>query len=100
MKRESQKRIIWLINFITVIIFLSVNVLKKEIAFSKDSPVVNITVAGTEEQEKSKRKPVGGRKRSASKVEDDNLVKRLKVGESVERNERQTKMLDDLNLGM
>lgn len=37
---------------------------------------------------------------SASKVEDDNLVKRLKVGESVERNERQTKMLDDLNLAL
>ena len=87
-------------NFITVIIFLSVNVLKKEIVFSKDSPVVNITVAGTEEQQKTKRKPGGGRKRSASKVEDDKLVKRLKVGESVERNERQTKMLDDLNLGM
>ena len=56
--------------------------------------MVNITVAGTEEQQKTKRKPGGGRKRSASKVED------LKVGESVERNERQTKMLDDLNLGM
>ena len=83
-----------------MIIFLSVNVLKKEIVFSKDSPVINITVAGSEEQQKSKRKPGGGRKRSASKVEDDNLVKRLKVGESVERNERQTKMLDDLNLGM
>lgn len=62
--------------------------------------MINITVAGSEEQQKTKRKPGRGRKRSASKVEDDNLVKRLKVGESVERNERQTKMLDDLNLGM
>ena len=49
---------------------------------------------------KPNEKQGGGRKRSASKVEDDNLVKRLKVGKSVERNERQTKMLDDLNLGM
>ncbi|PFX24630.1 hypothetical protein AWC38_SpisGene10763 [Stylophora pistillata] len=45
---------------------LQVNVLKKEIVFSKDSPVINITVAGGEEQQKSKvskRKPRGGRKR-------------------------------------
>lgn len=62
--------------------------------------MISITVAGSEEQQKTKRKPGGGRKRSASKVEEDNLVKSLKVGESVERNERQTKMLDDLNLGM
>lgn len=62
--------------------------------------MINITVAGSEEQQKTKRKPGGGGKRSASKVEDDNLVKRLEVGKSVERNERQTKMLDDLNLGM
>lgn len=62
--------------------------------------MINITVAGSEEQRKTKRKPGGGRKRSASKVDDDNLVRRLKVGESVERNERQTKMLDVLNLGM
>lgn len=65
--------------------------------------MINITVAGGEEQQKSKvskRKPRGGRKRSASKVEDDHLVKRPKQGESVERNERQTKMLDDLNLAM
>ena len=62
--------------------------------------MINITVAGSEEQQKTKRKPGGGRKRSASKVQDDNLVKCLKVGESVEQNEQQTKMLDDLNLGM
>ena len=62
--------------------------------------MINITVAGSEEQQKTKRKPGGGRKRSASKVEEDYLVKSLKVGESVERNERQTKMLNDLNLGM
>ena len=62
--------------------------------------MISITVAGSEEQQKTKRKPGGGRKRSASKVEEDYLVKSLKVGESVERNERQTKMLDDLNLGM
>ena len=62
--------------------------------------MISITVAGSEEQQKTKRKPGGGRKRSASKVQDDNLVKCLKVGESVEQNEQQTKMLDDLNLGM
>ena len=62
--------------------------------------MINITLAGSEEQQKNKRKPGGGRKRSASKVQDDNLVKCLKVGESVEQNEQQTKMLDDLNLGM
>lgn len=65
--------------------------------------MINIIVAGGEEQQKSKvskRKPRGGRKRSASKEDDDRLVKRLKQGESVERNERQTKMLDDLNLAM
>ena len=62
--------------------------------------MINITVFGSKEQQKTKRKPGGRRKRSVSKVEDDNLVKRLKVGESVEQNERQTKMLDDLNLAM
>lgn len=45
------------------------------------------------------RQPQGGRKRSITKSDDDKLVKRLKLGESVSRNETQVKLLDGLNLG-
>ena len=38
--------------------------------------------------------------RSATKVEDEHLVKRLKMGENVERNERQIKHLVELNQGI
>ena len=38
--------------------------------------------------------------RSATKVEDEHLVKRLKMGENVERNERQIKHLEELNQGI
>ena len=49
------------------------------------------------EQQKRKRQPRGGRKRHITKSDDDKLVKRLKLGEN--RNERQMKLLDDINLG-
>ena len=52
----------------------------------------------TSEQQQKKRQQGGGRKRS-TKLEDDKLVKRLKLGESVARNERELKMLEDVNLG-
>ena len=48
----------------------------------------------------NQRKRGGGRKRSATKVEDEHLVKRLKMGENVERNERQIKHLEELNQGI
>ena len=95
---------------------LSVNVLKKEVIFASESPVIKITVAETavdnfanthlasssqdKEEVKGRRKPGGGRKRSAAKLDDDQLVKRLKMGETITRNERQMKMLEDLNQGM
>lgn len=99
---------IWLmVCFVT---FLLVNVIKREVVFAKDSPVIKITLAAdsgdsgasssqTSEQQQRKQQQGGGRKRSATKLEDDKLVKRLKLGESVARNERQLKMLEDLNLG-
>ena len=55
---------------------------------------------GPVQNNKSKRQLGGGRKRSTTKSDDDKLVKRLKLGESVSHNERQMKLLDDLNLGM
>ncbi|XP_078374490.1 uncharacterized protein LOC144658037 [Oculina patagonica] len=87
---------------------LQVNVLKREVVFAKDSPVIKITLAAdsgasssqTSEQQQRKRQQGGGRKRSATKLEDDKLVKRLKLGETVARNERQLKMLEDLNLAL
>ena len=45
----------------------------------------------------NQRKVGDGRKRSLIKVEDKNLVKRLMMGENVERNERQIKHLEELN---
>ena len=82
--------------------FLLVNVLKREVVFAKDSPVIKITFAvdtgASSEQQKRKNQPGGGRKRSITKSGDDKLVKRLKLGESVSRNERQMKLLDSLNL--
>ena len=62
--------------------FLLVNVLKREVVFAKDSPVIKITFAAdsgaSSEQQKRKRQPGGGRKRSITKSDDDMLVKRLK----------------------
>ena len=37
-----------------------------------------------------------GRKRSAAKEEDEQLVKKIKLGKDVERNERQIKNLEDM----
>lgn len=94
---------IWImLCFVT---FLLVNVIKREVVFAKDSPVIKITLAadtgdsGASSSQTSEQQQGGGRKRSATKLEDDKLVKRLRLGESVARNERQLKMLEDLNLG-
>lgn len=80
-----------------------VNVLKREVVFTKDSPVIKIELAAssgqTKVQQKRKRQLGAGRKRPATKLDDEKLVKRLKSGESVARDERQMKMLDYLNLG-
>ncbi|KAJ7363195.1 hypothetical protein OS493_011476 [Desmophyllum pertusum] len=88
---------------------LQVNVLKKEVAFAKESPITKITVANGNDaslsqsnisrEVKGRRKPGGSRKRSAANLDDDDLVKRLKKGENVTRSERQVKMMEDLNQG-
>ena len=84
--------------------FLLVNVLKREVVFEKESAVIKRTFAAdsgaSSEQQKRKIQPGGGRKRSSTKSDDNKLVKRLKLAKSVSRNERQMKLLDDLNLGM
>lgn len=72
---------------------LLVNVLKREVVFTKDSPVIKIELAAdsgassgqTKVQQKRKRQLGGGRKRPATKLDDEKLVKRLKSGESVAR---------------
>lgn len=94
------------LRFLTL---LSVNVLKKEVAFAKESPITKITVANGNDaslsqsnisrEVKGRRKPGGSRKRSAANLDDDDLVKRLKKGENVTRSERQVKMMEDLNQG-
>lgn len=83
------------------------NVLRKEIIFEKASPVIKICLAHEggesstssrqDSQNQKSRRP--GRKRSASKLEDDNLVKKIKAGRNFERNERQMKQLEDMNKG-
>ena len=80
------------------------NVLRKEIIFEKASPVIKICLAHesgesstSSSQDQKSRRP--GRKRSASKLEDDNLVKKIKAGRNFERNERQIKQLKDMNKG-
>jgi len=40
-----------------------------------------------------------GRKRSAAKLEDEELVKKIKRGQDFERNERQRKELEEMNKG-
>ena len=59
----------FLLRFVS---FLLVNVLKKEVVFAKDSPVIKITFAAdsgaSSEQQKRKRQPGGGRKRSITKI--------------------------------
>ena len=63
-------------------LFFLVNVLKREVVFANDSPVIKITFAAdrgaSSKQQKRKRQPGGGRKRFITKSDDDKLVKRLK----------------------
>ncbi|PFX13375.1 hypothetical protein AWC38_SpisGene22544 [Stylophora pistillata] len=78
---------------------LQVNVLRKEITFEKASPVIKVCLA-TDNADTSK--PIckprrTGRKRSATKLEDEELVKRIKRGRDFERNERQRKDLEEMN---
>ena len=81
--------------------FFPVNVLREEITFQKASPVIKLCLAADKADTcttSSKRKRTG-RKRSAEKVEDEKLVKRIKTGEGVERNERQRKQFEEMNKG-
>ena len=81
--------------------YFPVNVLRKEITFEKASPVIKVCLA-TDNADTSK--PISkpsrtGRKRSAAKLEDEELVKRIKRGQDFERNERQRKDLEEMNKG-
>ena len=94
-------------------IFL-VNVLKKEIVFAKEFPVIKVTAVDKEttgrsqnqnnirkgSQQNNQRETEGGRKRSATKLEDEHFVKRLKMAENVKKNERQIKHMEELNQGI
>ncbi|KAL9976790.1 hypothetical protein ACROYT_G014124 [Oculina patagonica] len=77
-----------------------VNVLRKEITFEKVSPIIKVCLATdsldlTSTSISKARKT--GRKRSAAKLEDEDLVKKIKRGEDVERNKRQKKELEEMN---
>lgn len=83
------------------------NVLRKEIVFEKASPVIKICLVqddgesstSSNQDSKGKKSKKTGRKRSAVKQQDEELVKKLKAGVDVERNERQKKQLQDMNKG-
>ena len=51
-------------------------------------------------QQNNQRVAGGGRKRSATKLEDEHLVKRLIMGENVEINERKIKHMEELTQGI
>ena len=59
--------------------------------FAKGVPIIKVSVAGgdmepaTARTATEKRKP--GRKRSAAMEEDEQLIKKIKLGKDVERNE-------------
>ena len=81
--------------------YFPVNVLRKEITFEKASPVIKGCLA-TDNADTST--PISkpkrtGRKRSAAKLEDEELVKRIKRGQDFERNERKRKDLEEMNEG-
>lgn len=71
--------------------------------FAKGAPIIKVCVAGGDEEPATSRsareKGKPGRKRSAAKEEDEQLVKKIKLGKDVERNERQIKNLEEMNKG-
>jgi len=66
-------------------------------------PVIKVCVAGSDVEpgtvRSAREKGRPGRKTSAAKEEDEQLVKKIKLGEVVERNERQIKNLEEMNKG-
>ena len=76
-----------------------VSVLAKETAFQKKCPVINVVPITQSEARTVTRRPGGGRKRSKSTVEDLDLIKKLKKGDTVERNERQARLLEEMHKG-
>ena len=79
--------------------YFPVNVLRKEITFEKAPPVIKVCLA-TDNANTSKPISIPRRTgRSAAKLEDEELVKRIKRGEDFERNERQRKDLEEMNKG-
>ena len=82
--------------------YFLVNVLRNEITFEKASPVIKVCLA-TDNADTSKAvsKPKRtGRNRSAAKLEDEELVKRIRRGQDFERSERQRKELEEMNKGV
>lgn len=79
--------------------YFPVNVLRKEITFEKASPVIKVCLAtdNADTSTPTSKPRRTGRKRSAAKVEDEELVKRIKRGQDFERNERQRKDLEEMN---
>ncbi|XP_076100230.1 uncharacterized protein LOC143069466 [Mytilus galloprovincialis] len=73
---------------------LQVTVLKKEVVFSKNSPVIQLNLVSTSGVQQ-KKSPVTvkkcGRRKAEKTVEDENLFKKMKLGETVQRNPRQEK---------
>lgn len=65
--------------------------------FAKRIPLTTVCVAGGDMEpatvRSAREKGKQGRKRSAAKEEDEQLVKKIKLGKDVERNERQRKKL-------
>ena len=96
---KIQIEIAWKPCYIEIEVFklLLVNVPRKEVVFAKAIPIRKVCMAGgdaeptTVRSAREKGKP--GRKRSAAKEEDEQLVKKIKLGNDVERNERQMKNL-------
>ena len=81
--------------------YFPVNVLRKEITFEKASTVIKVCLAtdNADTSTPTSKPRRTGRKRSGAKVEDEELVKRIKRGQDFERNERQRKDLEEMNKG-
>ncbi len=75
-------------------------VVKKEVVFSKNSVIIKIENKLDDKPVGMKRKPGGGRKKSKSKLEDDVLFKKLRMGEDVLRNQRQEDNLSAMKEGI
>ena len=77
--------------------------MKKAVVFAQSSPTIQIVVA---DSSTSSAHTVGrhekkrGRKRSATKTEDEILTKKLLCGEEVTRNKRQEEYLNEMKAGI